>query len=83
MNNDTSMVIDCRTCPVREVRCDDCIVTALRGQPLVRLDDGELPLDPAERRAVDIFVGAGMLDPDRAVMLTARREPWSGVRAVG
>ena len=37
----------------------------------------------SSRRAVDIFVGAGMVDVADAAMLTARREPWSGVRAVG
>ncbi len=83
MRNDTPVVIDCRTCPVREVNCGDCVVTALQGLPLVRLDDGELSLDPAERRAVDVFVMAGMVDPTHAATLTARREPWSGARAVG
>ena len=83
MRRDSPMVIDCQTCPVREVRCDECIVTALGGLPLVQLGDGEMPLDEAERRAVDIFVGAGMVDVADAAMLTARREPWSGVRAVG
>ena len=83
MRNDTPVVIDCRTCPVREVNCDDCVVTAIEGLPLVRLGDGELSLDPAERRAVDVFVMAGMVDPTHATTLTARREPWSGARAVG
>jgi hypothetical protein len=77
------MVIDCRTCPVREVNCDDCVVTALRGLPVVRLEDGELSLDPAERRALHIFVRAGMVDAAHAATLTARREPWSGAQAVG
>ncbi len=83
MRNETPMVIDCETCPVREVRCDDCLVTALRGLPVISLGAGEMPLDAAERRAVDALVGAGMVHPDRAAMLTARREPWSGTRAVG
>ena len=34
MRRDSPMVIDCQTCPVREVRCDECIVTALGGLPL-------------------------------------------------
>ena len=83
MRNEDPMVIDCETCPVREVRCDDCLVTALRGLPVIALGAGELPLDTAERRAVDAFVGAGLVRSDRAAVLTARREPWSRSRAVG
>ena len=38
MRTETPMVIDCQTCPVRHVRCDDCIVTALaQSLPLVSL----------------------------------------------
>lgn len=99
MRTETPMVIDCETCPVRHVRCDDCIVTAL-GQtsslPLVSIgrgprehaghdhgDDDELPLDAAERRAVGFFVRAGLVDPQHASGLSARRESTSRVRAVG
>ncbi len=99
MRTETPMVIDCQTCPVRHVRCDDCIVTAL-GQtsslPLVSIrrpgerdgDQGaapeyELPLDAPERRAVDVFVRAGLVDAQHAATLTARRESSGGVRAVG
>lgn len=88
MRDETPVVIDCQTCPVRQVRCDDCIVTALSGLPLVRLTnaglhDRELPLDPAERRALGVLVDAGLVDRAHAVTVTARREPWSGVQAVG
>jgi hypothetical protein len=31
----------------------------------------------AERRAVDRFVAAGLVSPDVAGTLVARREPWS------
>lgn len=83
MQDAASMLIDCGTCPVREVRCADCAVTALRGLPSIRVVDGELFLDPAERRAVEILVTAGLVGRDRAVTLTARREPWSHGQAVG
>lgn len=46
-------------------------------------DDDELPLDAAERRAVGMFVRAGLVDPGHAATLTARRERHLGVRAVG
>jgi len=88
MRDETPMVIDCQTCPVRQVRCDDCIVTALGGLPLIRLTDAglrdrELPLDPAERRALDVMVNAGLVGRAHAATVSARRELWSGVQAVG
>jgi hypothetical protein len=77
MRVENPMVVDCDTCPVRGTRCDDCVVTALGHLPVVVLGDGELPLDAAERRAVDRFVAAGVVTADTAGMLVARREPWS------
>jgi hypothetical protein len=76
MRAENPMVVDCDTCPVRGVRCDDCLVTALGHLPVVVLSDGELPLDEAERRAVDRFVAADLLSGEVAGMLVARREPW-------
>lgn len=72
------MVVDCDACPVRGVRCDDCVVTALAGLPVVVLRDGQLPLDAAENRALNRFVAAGLVAPDDAARVTARREPWAG-----
>ena len=78
------MIVDCRTCPVRGQRCGDCVVTAL-----LTPGSAELPLDAAERRAVVMFVGAGLVSTDGADDLHARREPleaverWGSVRAVG
>ncbi len=83
MHNTTPMVVDCGTCPVRESRCDDCIVTVLGALPLVSLDGTRLPLDAGERRAVEVFVRAGMVTSAEAGAVSARREPWGGVRAVG
>ena len=87
MRADHSMVVDCDHCPVRGTRCDDCVVTALASLPVVVLSDGELPLDAAERRAVDRFVAAGLLSADVADALVARREPFPATstreRAVG
>ena len=86
MRTTKPMVVDCDTCPVRHVRCDDCLVTAFQSipvVPLLRLAEGDLPLDAAERRAVGRFVAAGLVSADQADLVTARREPWSGVAAVG
>ena len=77
MRVENPMVMDCDTCPVRGLRCDDCVVTALGHRPVVVLTDGELSLDMAERRTVDRFVAAGLVSPDVAGTVVARREPWS------
>ena len=42
MRVENPMVMDCDTCPVRGLRCDDCVVTALGHLPVVVLTDGEL-----------------------------------------
>ncbi len=97
MHNTTPMVIDCQSCPVREIHCADCMVTALGrvhpldAQPLdaplpgrpTLLPEPGLPLDAAERRAVDVFVRAGLVDAGSTGSLRARGEPWGEVRAVG
>jgi hypothetical protein len=75
------MIVDCMTCPVRGRRCDDCVVTML-----VAPGSAQLPLDPAESRAVSMFVEAGLVSVESAVGLFARRESlegWRAVRAVG
>ena len=75
------MIVDCMTCPVRERRCDDCVVTTLMAP-----GSAELPLDPAESAAVSIFVGAGLVGAASALGLHALREPlehWAAARAAG
>ena len=73
------MIIDCQSCPVRDLHCDDCMVTALAAPQAA-----ELPLDVAERTAMSRFVSAGLVSAQTAAELTAHREPWaSHVSAVG
>ena len=73
-----TVIIDCTACPVRDLHCGDCMVTALLEPPTA-----DLPLDPGERAAVTLFVASGLVTPQEAAGLRARREPWGGVRAVG
>jgi hypothetical protein len=72
------VIIDCKSCPVRELHCDDCMVTTLLAAPTA-----DLPMDSAERAAVTLFVASGLVSPEDAGDLVARREPWEGGRAVG
>jgi hypothetical protein len=73
------VIIDCQTCPVRDLHCADCMVPAL-----LAFQDAQLPLDAAERAAVTRFVEAGLVSVPEASSAQARREPWGAhTRAVG
>ena len=72
------MIVDCMTCPVRGQRCGDCVVTVL----LVP-GSAELPLDPAERKVVSMFVSAGLTSVATAGGLLARREPMESLEHWG
>jgi hypothetical protein len=73
------VIIDCQSCPVRDLHCSDCMVTTL----LMPSSD-ELPLDGPERAAVARFVEAGLLSALEATSVQAQRQPWEvHRRAVG
>ena len=76
------MIVECVGCPVQGQRCGECAVTVLL---VPRLGDQVaavgplttgLALDAEERRAVSVFVGAGLVNTRAAAGLRARREPW-------
>lgn len=68
------MHVDCTTCPVRGLRCDGCMVTALLSLPV---PGGEL--DAVERRAVDALRRAGLVSPAEAATACARTEAAAGL----
>ena len=97
-SEEPAMIVECLTCPVRGHRCDECVVTVLLGpgllapgptaltSPIERTLTTELLLDPAENRAVSMFVGAGLVNAETAAGLHARREAverWGTACAVG
>lgn len=81
------MLVDCQTCPVRDVHCADCMVTALniattaplravRHRPEV--GGGEpatAALDRAERRAVSALLAAGLVTTATANAARAELDP--------
>ena len=75
------MIVTCDTCPVRGLRCDDCVVTVLA--TLAVGPPGGRPRDMAERRAVGLFVAAGLVDGGYAASLTAMVHPPTAGQAVG
>ncbi len=56
-----SVHIDCDTCVVRGLACQDCVVTALLGPP------PELGFDEDEQRALEVLAGSGLVPPLRMV----------------
>jgi hypothetical protein len=55
------VIIDCDSCEVRNVACDDCVVSALLGGPPGEIDDGEAA-------ALDALAGSGLVPPLRLVV---------------
>ena len=77
MTRNTVMAVECRTCPVRELRCDDCMVPVLLSltEHPARPDTA---LDAEERAAVTRLVRAGLVDPETASRARATIEPGPG-----
>jgi hypothetical protein len=76
------MLIDCDACAVRGPACGDCVVSVLLAGPGVHVHDGEPPgaqgapaspeLDAAERAAIAVLAGCGLVPPLRLVPCEAR-----------
>jgi hypothetical protein len=54
-------VVDCDSCAVRGLACDDCVVSVLLGPPPERRWDND------ELSALDALAGAGLVPPLRLV----------------
>ena len=56
-----SIQIDCDTCVVRGLACEDCVVTVLLGPlPQAGFDDDQ-------QRALEVLAGSGLVPPLRMV----------------
>jgi hypothetical protein len=53
------MIIDCASCEMRDIACDDCVVTALLGAPV----DGEL--GESTTNALRALADGGLVAPLR------------------
>ena len=75
--HDLTMTVECRTCPVRELHCGDCMVPVLLdlAAPSLRVD---LVLDPQERAAVSRLVHAGLVDAETASRARAQLDSATG-----
>lgn len=77
-----SLTILCSRCPVRDLHCGDCMVTALVDPDSMGLGS-DLPLDADERAAVTACVRTGLITAESAATVRAQRTPLSIGRAVG
>lgn len=50
------MLIDCDGCAMRDLACDDCVVTVLLGSP-----PGAVEVDEGERRALGVLADSGLV----------------------
>lgn len=58
MSTTPPFTIDCTTCPVRDIACDDCVVTALLGPT-------HLDLDADSAAALVVLADRGLVAPLR------------------
>jgi hypothetical protein len=72
------VIIDCDSCEVRGLACADCVVTVLLGAPPEGVE-----LDEAEREAIDVLAGSGLIPPLRLVVTDPGRSARRGGRAAG
>ncbi|WP_433184604.1 hypothetical protein [Actinoallomurus sp. CA-150999] len=61
------MLIDCEKCEVRNVGCDDCVVSAM---PLIPASG--LEIGPLERRALRVLAAEGLVPPLRMTISVDR-----------
>jgi hypothetical protein len=50
------VLIDCEGCAMRDLACDDCVVTVLLGGA-----PGAVEVDEGERRALDVLAESGLV----------------------
>jgi hypothetical protein len=50
------VLIDCDGCAMRDLACDDCVVTVLLGST-----PGSVEVDEGERRALDVLADSGLV----------------------
>lgn len=72
------MNISCDTCPVRGLRCGDCMMTVFSSIPVRGVEfDGE------DERVLDILCAAGLVSDADAAQAYVERVPTHLVRAAG
>ncbi|MGI9092683.1 MAG: hypothetical protein ACR2FF_04410 [Mycobacteriales bacterium] len=78
------MLIECDRCAMRDIACDDCVVSVLLATPAVRAADGSPAVpaaapdfDDAEQVALVALADGGLVPPLRLLPITAREATWT------
>lgn len=66
------MLIDCDSCEMRSIACDDCMVTALLGGAP---GSGDIDIDDGESAALGVLAESGLVPPLRLVVPDAAGRP--------
>ena len=64
------MLIDCDSCEMRSIACDDCMVTALLGDV-----PGSIDIDEGESAALGVLADSGLVPPLRLVVPDEHERP--------
>jgi hypothetical protein len=75
------MLIDCDGCAVRGRACGDCVVTVLLGAGPGSASP--VDLDSAERAAIEVLAGSGLVPPLRLVSAEVPPETGRNTRESG
>jgi len=67
------MIIDCDSCTMREIACQDCVVSVLIGDPRDQSSREPL-LGDEESRVIDLLAPRGMVPPLRYAQNTNSQE---------
>jgi hypothetical protein len=65
------MIIDCDRCEMRNIACDDCVVSVLLAAPRV-VDHGEIEWSDDESGALRVLAQSGLVPPLRLRNRSAR-----------
>lgn len=60
------MVVDCDSCEVRGLACQDCVISVLLGSP------PNVELDSSEQRAINVLADAGLVPKLRLIPVGPR-----------
>lgn len=65
------MLIDCDDCAMRDLRCDECVVTVVLRSPASHAS--RLEVDDAERQALSVLADSGLVPRLRMVPVRTPR----------
>jgi hypothetical protein len=65
------MIIDCDRCEMRNIACDDCVVSVLLAAPRV-VDQGDIEWSDDESGALHVLAQSGLVPPLRLRNRTSR-----------